>query len=130
MIRERIKEHIKESGLTQIEICEKLGVGYSTLNTFLNGKKGMWINHVQQLLDIVGLSAEGECHPSKSQSMRKAIWVEMHYKQYPMQIVAKDLDISYSSLSGFVNGTGCMSVERVENVMKYLGIGLVSKTAS
>lgn len=124
IIREAIVLRMRRSHITQREISKALGIDYSTLNTFLSGKKSMWFWRVQSIFDYLGLSAEGD-FSGNVQSLREAIWLEMRYKKLHITDLATALGISYGALNTFLNGNGGISTKRVERIIEYLGLRII-----
>ena len=52
---ENLLYYIRESGCTQKELAEKIGVAYSTFNDWTNGKKYPRIDKIEMLADLFGI---------------------------------------------------------------------------
>ena len=55
MIRERIQEAIRDTGLTQREVSRATGVDETMLSRFNHGLREMSFKSIDQLLDRLGL---------------------------------------------------------------------------
>lgn len=124
MIRERIISRMHDLRQTQTSVSKGTGIEYTAINTFLNNKKGMWFDRVQQMLDYVGLTAEGTVSSSEAQGIQHAAWVEIRCRKLGIASVAKQAGMSYGTLNGFINNKGGMSIDKVERLMEVLGIEL------
>lgn len=124
MIREIIKQQIKEQKITQRRICKDTGIEYSALNTFLNGKKGIWYSRMQTLLDYLHIDAVCGCDIGERRTIQKAVWLEMRVNGRRIDPLAKETGHSYSSINEFVNGKSGIDIECAEQIMGILGITL------
>jgi transcriptional regulator with XRE-family HTH domain len=55
MIRERIQEAIRDTGLTQREVSRAIGINETMLSKFNHGLREMSFKSIDQLLDRLGL---------------------------------------------------------------------------
>lgn len=124
MIRERIVARMHDIKQTQTSVSKGTGIEYTAINTFLNNRKGMWFGRVQQMLDFIGLTAEGEIAAESHQGIQRAAWVEIRCRKLGVASVAKETGVSYGTLNGFINNKGGMSIEKVERLMEVLNIEL------
>lgn len=124
MIREKLITRMHDMRQTQISVSKGTGIEYTAINTFLNNRKGMWFERVQQMLDFVGLTAEGTVPVNEKQGIQRAAWVEIRCRKLGIAAVAKQAGVSYGTLNGFINNKGGMSIDKVEKLMDVLGIEL------
>lgn len=125
MIRENIVGRLYDLNMTQRAVSKTTGIEYSALNLFLNGRKGLWYNRIQSILDVVGLTATGSIKTDTPLSIQKSCWMEIRESKKSVRRIAEDLDIGYCTLSNFLHGRIGMSVEKVERLMEYLNIKLL-----
>ena len=57
-IQKRLREEIKNSGLTQKEIAERVGVTPSTVSKYLNQDKYPAIDTFANICEVIGASAD------------------------------------------------------------------------
>ena len=53
-----VRQAIRESGLTQVEISRRTGIKQPTISEFLRGKSGGGLSRWLQVLNILGLTAQ------------------------------------------------------------------------
>lgn len=125
MISEKIRLRMLELHISQRELSRELGIEYTALNTFLNGRKGMWYERIQKILLYVGLTAEGSVTSGRMQPIRDAVWLESRIQRKTLRALSRDTGIAYGNLVGFVHGRCGMSHRNVEMLMEKLDIKLV-----
>lgn len=52
-MREQIKQYLKENGIMQIFIAEKVGISKQRLNMYLQGRRGLPDEVILQLNEII-----------------------------------------------------------------------------
>lgn len=125
MVRETIKDRMKELGVTQQMLSNMTGIEYTAINQFVNNRKSIWYYRLQDILDYLKLDASCSCDIGERRSIQKAVWLEMKLGNRRIATMAKEMDMSYTVLCDFVNGRGGMSVKRVEQLMDKLDIKLI-----
>lgn len=55
MIREAIKQELKNRGWTIEKLSKESGIRYQTLTEFLNGNKGLFIKHLETVFETLDL---------------------------------------------------------------------------
>ena len=112
---------MRHGHVTQRELSSALGIDYSTLNSFLRGKKSMWFWRIQCIMDYLGLHTEGE-FAGGEQSISQAAWLEMRHRKIKPADLAAEVGMSYGALTTFLNGNGGISLDRAERIIEYLGL--------
>lgn len=56
VLSKNLKKHIAKSGKDRSEVCRDLGLSYSTLTDWVNGKKYPRINNIEKLADYFNVS--------------------------------------------------------------------------
>lgn len=56
VLSKNLKKYIAKSGKDRSEVCEDLGLSYSTLTDWINGKKYPRINNIEKLAEYFNIS--------------------------------------------------------------------------
>lgn len=56
VLSKNLKKYIAKSGKDRSEVCKELGLSYSTLTDWVNGKKYPRINNIEKLADYFNVS--------------------------------------------------------------------------
>ena len=56
ILSKNLKKYITKSGKDRSEVCDELGLSYSTLTDWINGKKYPRINNIERLADYFNVS--------------------------------------------------------------------------
>ena len=56
ILSKNLKKYIAKSGKDRSEVCKELGLSYSTLTDWINGKKYPRINNIEKLADYFNIS--------------------------------------------------------------------------
>lgn len=56
VLSKNLKKYITKSGKDRSEVCKELGLSYSTLTDWINGKKYPRINNIEKLADYFNVS--------------------------------------------------------------------------
>jgi transcriptional regulator with XRE-family HTH domain len=54
-LSDEIREAVEKSGLTRYRIAKELGLAESTMSRFMNGKRGLSLDNIDRLAELLGL---------------------------------------------------------------------------
>jgi transcriptional regulator with XRE-family HTH domain len=54
-LTDQIREAVKNSGLSQQQICEQAGIDKGSLSRFVTGERGLSFSHLDKLAEVLGL---------------------------------------------------------------------------
>lgn len=122
-IRERIKNRIKDLGLSQRQVSMALGVAEQNLSGFLYGRRTYSLRRIISLMEILGLSIGrkdsliGKLPPAY---LRFELSEMVKSKAILLKEVARLAGINACSISSFFSGKRSLSLKSLERLMDAL----------
>lgn len=128
MIREALKERIRDLDLTQKQVSKAMGEYEQNLSSFITGLRSYPYNKFIDLLTLLGLSIGLKCgyvgnYPPEE--IKAALRDAIESSGALRRDVAAKSGINESTLSSFLTGKRQISVATLEKLMQTLGLGLV-----
>ena len=102
ILAKNLKNHIAKSGKDRVEVAEALGVPYSTITDWINGKKYPRINYIEKLADYFSISKsdliEDFEKKRKDNDILATIIVKLRMNKELLNVVEKLLSLDNAKL--------------------------------
>lgn len=128
MIREAIKERIKNLDLTQKQVSKAMGVYEQNLSSFITGLRSYPYGKFIDLITTLGLSVglkRGYVGVYPPEEIKEAVRDAIESSGLMRRKVADKSGINESTLSSYLTGKRQISVATLEKLMSALDLGLV-----
>lgn len=129
MIRDAIRERIKDLDVTQKQVCDEIEVTTQTFSGFLNGRLTLPFDKFVNVLDVLGLTvgARGETVGTiPPQCIRSAVRTQIKQHIWTIAFTAQQAHVNASVLSSFLSGKRTMNVNTLDRLLTTLKMELVS----
>lgn len=128
MIREKIKERLKDLGITQRKLSRELGECEQNVSQFLTGVRGCnYVTFISMLVTL-GMSVDdskllvGRYPPS---DIRYAVSDALRHQSITRKDIADKAGINSCSLSSFLSGKRYINVDSLDKLLQSLDLTLV-----
>lgn len=128
MIQEAIAKRVKDLGITLSALCCTVGQYPQNISSFLKGTRQLSLAKVTDVMTALGLSvgpADATVSDYPATDLRESLREQMCELSVTQKTIARECQISESSLSLFLNGKCQISVNTLERIMKRLNLGIV-----
>jgi hypothetical protein len=109
-VETKIKEQLKEIGMTMVVLCEKTRVKYFTMSCYLNGKLNLpdeIRNRINIILNSVKTEKMVNSIPGETKKKPRLEWqIQNRMKKVglTLTVLAIEIDVGYSKLCNYISG--------------------------
>lgn len=109
-VETKIKEQLKEIGMTMVVLCEKTRVKYFTMSCYLNGKLNLpdeIRNRINIILNSVKTEKMVNSIPGETKKKPRLEWqIQNRMKKVglTLTVLAIEVDVGYSKLCNYISG--------------------------
>ena len=129
MVRVAIKEKMKVLGITNKELCAKLGMYMSNFSAFLSGKRGLPHKDLVRVMVELQISIGNANQPRAmypATMMHEVIREEIKHSTKPLKDISDELGIDNCVLSSFISGNRKMALRHIENLMQMFNLKVLN----
>lgn len=128
MVREAILQRLNEKGISQAQLCDRLGITKQNFSSFLCGKRSFPFHSVVETLQYLGLSVaplrvgyatNNATHISGILS-RAVNGLDMSLKDF-----SQLCGVHQSTICSFLNGKRNISIKNLDNILNALRYGVL-----